>query len=212
MLTNSANTGSAASAFSNSMLSVSNFHTTFDFNLSNPGFMGDGITFTVQRQGANALGFSGGDLGYAGIGQSVAIKFDTFQNGGDPSSSSVGVFTNGASPLGGVDTSPVNLNSGDNMQATIDYNQALAANNLHVHLADFTASSFFDVFFEINIPSTIGGNSAFVGFTGGTGSATSTQQILDWKFQSTPEAGSLAMLLPGLAGCGVFMWRRKRSQ
>jgi len=43
----------------------------------------------------------------------------------------------------------------------------------------FTAS------FPINIPGTVGGNTALVGFTGGTGGLTATQEILSWTY-TTP--------------------------
>jgi hypothetical protein len=43
----------------------------------------------------------------------------------------------------------------------------------------------FTTSFPINIPATVGGNTAFVGFTGGTGGQTATQEILNWKY-STP--------------------------
>jgi hypothetical protein len=36
--------------------------------------------------------------------------------------------------------------------------------------------------FTVNIPATVGNNTAYVGFTGGTGGASSTQQILAWTF------------------------------
>ncbi len=42
--------------------------------------------------------------------------------------------------------------------------------------ASFTASQV------INIPATVGGNSAYVGFTAGTGGLTAVQQILNWTY------------------------------
>ena len=43
-----------------------------------------------------------------------------------------------------------------------------------VTLATYTTS------WPINIPSTVGSNTAYVGFTGGTGGQTSSQKILTW--------------------------------
>jgi hypothetical protein len=34
----------------------------------------------------------------------------------------------------------------------------------------------------VNIPGIVGGNSAFVGFAGGTGGLTATQNILNWTY------------------------------
>jgi hypothetical protein len=36
----------------------------------------------------------------------------------------------------------------------------------------------------VNIPQTIGGNTAYVGFTGGTGGLTAIQNIKTWTFTS----------------------------
>jgi hypothetical protein len=43
----------------------------------------------------------------------------------------------------------------------------------------------FTISFPINIPATVGGNTALVGFTGGTGGLTATQEVLTWTY-STP--------------------------
>src|SRR5262249_44796238 len=36
--------------------------------------------------------------------------------------------------------------------------------------------------YAVNIPSLVGGNTAYVGFTGGTGGLTATQNILNWTY------------------------------
>ena len=41
------------------------------------------MTFTIQGQGPTALGGRGINLGYGGLVQSVAVKFDVFDNGGE---------------------------------------------------------------------------------------------------------------------------------
>jgi hypothetical protein len=45
----------------------------------------DGFTFTLRNAaaGVQAVGISGGNLGYAGIGSSVAVKFDLYDNAGE---------------------------------------------------------------------------------------------------------------------------------
>jgi hypothetical protein len=37
----------------------------------------------------------------------------------------------------------------------------------------------------VNIPATVGANSAYIGFTGGTSTATAIESILDWTY-TTP--------------------------
>jgi hypothetical protein len=40
----------------------------------------------------------------------------------------------------------------------------------------------FTTSWPINIPATIGANTAFAGFTAGTGGQTATQEILTWTY------------------------------
>ena len=69
------------SAWFNSAQNVTQFTNDFAFQLVNPD--ADGITFTIQNSSLTALGGSGGSLGYAGIGNSVAVKFDLYNNNGE---------------------------------------------------------------------------------------------------------------------------------
>ena len=75
----------AGTAWFNTPQNIQNFTSDFTFQLSNPA--ADGITFTIQNTGLTALGPAGGGLGYgpdsptgaAGIGKSVAVKFDLYR-------------------------------------------------------------------------------------------------------------------------------------
>src|SRR4029077_15235256 len=105
-----------ASAFSNASVNISQFSAHFNFQLLNSA--ADGFAFTIQRAGVSALGASGGGLGYGGpggIANSVAIKFDLFNNAGE-GSNSTGLYVNGALPTsaGSIDLggSGLNLHSG----------------------------------------------------------------------------------------------------
>ncbi len=171
----------ASSAFYPSPVNVQAFTTDFTFQLTNPA--ADGFTFAIQNVGPGALGTDGGSLGYAGIGQSVAIKFDLFQNHGDPSNNSTGIFVDGAGPIGptSIDLtgSGINLHSGDKMDANLTYDGA----TLTLTITDLVTQATWSHPFTINIPGTVGGNMAYVGFTGATGGLTSTQQILNWTFE-----------------------------
>ncbi len=171
----------ASSAFYPSPVNVQSFTTDFTFQLANPA--ADGFTFTIQSVGPGALGADGGSLGYAGIGQSVAVKFDLYQNAGDPSNNSTGLFVDGAVPIGptSIDLtgSGINLHSGDTMAAHITYD----GTTLNLTLTDTVTWKSWSHPFAINIPATVGGDTAYVGFTGATGGETATQQILTWTYQ-----------------------------
>src|ERR1019366_6691736 len=82
-----------------------------------------------------------GGLGYAGIGQSVAVKFDLYNNSGE-GSDSTGVYTNGTSPtVPALDMtgSGVNLHSGDIMAVHMTYDGA----TLTWTITDATAGTTF---------------------------------------------------------------------
>ena len=179
----------AGSAFNNTPVNIQGFTTDFTFQLSNAG--ADGITFTIQNQGPTALGPYGGGLGYGpdtpgaapGIQPSVAIKFDTYSNQGE-GPNSTGLYINGVSPtIPAIDLTPsgINLHSGSTFATHITYD----GTTLAMTLTDPVSGSVFTNSWTINIPATVGGNTAYVGFTGGTGGETSSQKIGSWTFYST---------------------------
>ncbi len=179
----------AGSAWFNTAQNIQNFTNDFTFQLSNPS--ADGITFTIQNTGLTALGPAGGGLGYgpdtpggtAGIGKSVAIKFDLYSNDGE-GADSTGLYTNGVSPTvpsTDMTSSAINLHSGDEFSVHMVYN----GTTLTMTITDGVTAGTFTTSWTVNIPSIVGGNTAFVGFTGGTGGLTSSQKIENWSFVST---------------------------
>lgn len=175
------------SAWYNTPVNVQNFRTEFTFQQLNAS--GDGMTFAIQSNGTGALGGGGGGLGYGGIPNSVALKFDLYDNAGE-GPNSTGVFTGGANPYTpATDLTPsgVNLHSGDIMDAVVVYD----GTNLTLTLTDTVTNAVFTGAFPVNIPSAVGGNTAYVGFTGGQGGASSVQNVLTWTYDvqaGTPTA------------------------
>src|SRR5204863_4333577 len=81
--------GEACSVFFVPPLDVRSFVSDFAFQLTNAN--AEGFTFTLQRSGPTAVGLGGGGLGYDGVRQSLAIKFDLAGS----NDNSTGLFTNG---------------------------------------------------------------------------------------------------------------------
>jgi hypothetical protein len=164
-------------------VNVQNFTTDFNFQITPAGATtADGFTFTLQNAaaGVQAVGSGGGNLGYTGIGSSVAVKFDLYSNAGE-GTDSTGFYTNGAAPtVPAVDMSAsgVNLHSGDILHAHISYN----GTTLTLTLTDTVTNASFTTSTAINIPATVGGNTAYAGFTAGDWSRTATQEILNWTY------------------------------
>jgi hypothetical protein len=184
----------AGSVFSSAAVDIRNFTSDFTFQLSGSAPLGDGITFTIQARGPTALGPSGGGLGYGpgspggtgGIPNSVAVKFDIYNNYGE-GTSSTGVYVNGASPTiptVSLTSSNIALSNGDTVTVHLVYD----GTTLQMTITDPVTNGKYVSSKTINIPSTIGATSAYVGFTGGTGGATASQKILTWVFKSTAGA------------------------
>jgi hypothetical protein len=169
----------AGSAFSPEPLDITRFSTRFEFQLTNAS--ADGFTFTIQGNGPSALGGGGGSLGYAGIGKSVAVKFDLWNNDGE-GPDSTGLYLDGAGPFnaGSIDLRPtgIDLHSGDIFEVTLNYDGGTLALGITDTQTGTTASQSY----QVDIPGTVGGPTAYVGFTGGTGGATAIQDILNWGY------------------------------
>jgi hypothetical protein len=179
----------ASGAWFASPVNVQTFTTDFTFQITPASpYTADGFTFTIQSAGASAVGPGGGGLGYGpdspggapGIPNSVAIKFDLSDNAGE-GDNSTGLYINGASPTtpavtlgGGVD-----LHSGDAFQVHMTYD----GTTLTMTITDITNTTLtFTTSWTVNIPGTVGGSTALVGFTGGSGGLTATQDILTWTY------------------------------
>src|SRR5947209_15716871 len=78
----------------------------------------------------------------------------------------------------------IDLHNGHIFQVHMSYD----GTNLAMKITDTVTEGSFTHTFPINIPSIVGGNTAFVGFTGGTGGATAIQEILNWTYVSGPAA------------------------
>jgi hypothetical protein len=181
----------AGSAWFKTRQNIQTFTNDFTFTLSSGSSIADGFTFVIQNAGTNALGPSGGGLGYGpgtaggsasnSIKSSVAVKFDLYSNSGE-GTNSTGLYTNGASPttpaksLGDID-----LHSGHVMKVHMTY----AGTTLSMTVTDVSTAETFSTTWTVNIPSVVGGNTAYVGFTGATGGSTAIQEILTWSFSNT---------------------------
>jgi Chitobiase/beta-hexosaminidase C-terminal domain/Legume lectin domain len=180
----------AGSAFVTTPINIQNFTTDFSFQLTNPN--ADGMTFTIEGVGPTALGPTGGGLGYGpdtpggtpGIGNSVAVKFDLYSNAGE-GTDSTGMYTDGASPTTpalDMTSSGVNLHSGDVFNVHMTYD----GTTLKMTITDsVTQTQNFSASWPINIPATVGANTANVGFTAGTGGLTATQEIVNWTYTTS---------------------------
>jgi hypothetical protein len=176
-------TGEARAAWYADPVNVQDFTTDFDFQETSAN--ADGFTFTLQNAGPGAVGLGGYGLGYAGIGSSVAIKFDLYSDRGE-GTDSTGFYTDGAAPTApalDMSSSGVNLHSPDVLHAHITY----AGTSLLLTLTDTVTGATFTASTTINIPSVVGGDLAYVGFTASTNATLSAiQNITNWTYVVSP--------------------------
>ena len=150
----------------------------------------DGMSFCLQNdpRGASALGGDGGQLGVgtsAQITPSWELEFNMYQN-----ADGVGynVFTNGNV---GVNT-PLLLEPGNYSLTNGDNGDPMAVNVLYLNgqvtltVTDIVNSAGMSTNFPASIPVAVGGQTAYVGFTGGDGGSESIQTITDFSFVSIP--------------------------
>jgi hypothetical protein len=199
-------TSKSGSVFAPSPQDIGIFSTAFKFKISETGGISDGIeagadgiTFTIQNTGSTVTGGLGGGIGYSGIPQSVAVEFDTYNNGWDPVSNSNHAGIN----IGGSVTSEVTVpvtrrfNDGDEWYVWIDYDGSI----LEVRMGDTDdRPDDADLSMAIDIVSLVGASTAYVGFTGGTGGAYGNHDLLCWSFNRSPDCSeaqpSVAALWP----------------
>lgn len=207
----------AGSFFSTSAVDITRFNTQFTFQLTAGTSTADGMTFTIQGIGPTARGPSGGGLGYGpdhvsgtgGIASSVAVKFDLYSNEGE-GVNSTGLYTNGAAPtnVGSILLTPSNLDlhSGHVFQVNMTYDGTTLAVTIKDTVTGVSATQNY----TINIPTVIGRSTAYVGFTGGTGGQTVTQDILSWNFApnaaTSPNAPSGLGATPASATSVSLNW------
>jgi hypothetical protein len=164
------------------------FDTGFDFQLSTGG--ADGFAFVVQNDSEAALGGTGGDLGYDGILNSVAIEFDTYMNPPpikDPNSNHVAVLTNGILPNHTAHTYqvgdaltvlPFALADGQVHHARIQY----ASGMLTITVGSGASVAELSVPIQIEQRLSLVNGTAWVGFTGATGGLFQAQDIHSWTW------------------------------
>ena len=193
-----ASSSQAGSAFTNSTLNISVFSTSFKFQITDSGgasdgsgLGADGITFTIQGNGPGSIGGGGGGLGYSGMLNSVAVEFDTWNNGpsDDDDSNHAGIDTDG--DLDSVETVsiPGQFNDGNVWHAWIEYN----GTTLEVRTNSTGAyPAIPDLSIAIDIADLVGSTNAFVGFTGGTGAAFGHHDLLCWNFNCPPDCSTAA--------------------
>jgi hypothetical protein len=177
------------------------FTTQFQFSIPQYGGA-DGFAFVLLGggSGTSTLGTTGmgGYLGYQGIPNSIAIEFDTYQNGWDPNANHIAIQSNGTSAnsaahnnsdpsnpppslavVTALDPSVTNLSGGATYTVKITYD---GNSTLNVYLNGTlvaTASVNLNTWLTLDA-----GGKAVLGFTAATGADSEVTHISSWSFTS----------------------------
>jgi hypothetical protein len=157
------------------------FTTSFTFQIQTPS--ADGMMFVIQNAGPAAIGAGGGGLGFSGMAASLGVKFDIFSNSGE-TANSTGLYLGGFSPtVPSQDLTPtgIDLHSGHTMKAALTYD----GTTLTMVLTDQVTGGSATFNWTVNIPATVGGTTAYFGFTAATGGLTSSVAITGWNYSTS---------------------------
>ena len=115
----------------------------------------------------------------------MAVKFDLYNNQGE-GVNSTGLFVGGAAPtnVGSVSlaNTGIDLHSGHTFDVTMSYDGV----TLTVTITDKVTGARATQKYVVDIVKAVGATRAFVGFTGGTGGLTATEDILAWDYSPQP--------------------------
>ncbi len=165
----------ARSVWNNTKVPIGSFTASFNYRVSNTGGNpADGATFTFQNVGTAALGGAGGGLGYSGIATSASFQLNTY----NPNVRGISLKANGAVTAPFTSSAPVDITSGNTIAVTLAYNGV----TLSVTLRDTSTNALYQQNLAVDIPTIVGGQSAFIGFTGATGGAFCQQDISNFTF------------------------------
>ena len=165
------------------------FSTSFAFQMSNVSNSGDGdgggadgLTFVVQPN-ANNVGSAGGGMGYSGIGHSVGVEFDTYNNGTWDSNNGnhIGIDLDGNLTSVAQSAIATRMNNGATWYAWVDYDGSTEI--LEARLAQTnTRPAAATLSYSVDLRSVLGQDSAFVGFTAATGASSENHDVISWHF------------------------------
>lgn len=162
------------------------FSTFFTYQIDQNTSRADGMTFLIQQTGTTALGGSGQNLGINGINTSVAVEFDTYQNGGDPDNNHIALDLNGNTShstgvVASINKSTLDLADANLKYVWIDYNGSTNLFEVRISTSNSRPATA-TLSTTINLSTTLSGHNVYVGFTGATGGSVERHSITSFYF------------------------------
>ena len=171
----------SGTAFWTQKLDVTSFSTTFDLQATAHAGVDDYYTFALQNGTTTALGADDIDSGYAGgtlPAQSAAISFTTENLG---SGSGIQFLSGNGAPVFNnfVQMPGIDMSTTDSFSVVASYD----GTNLAVTVTDLNhTADTFSTTDAIDLPTVLGGNTAYAGFTVGSGSDNTYTAFQSWSY------------------------------
>lgn len=185
----------ARSAWYNYPLYVGAFYASFVYLDAFDGGSADGTCLVLQNdpRGTSALGGAGGSLGVSGVTPSVELELNIYA--GVPANLEgvgFGVDLNGAlGNLGGpyvTNTGALHIDSGNPINVSVLYD----GQTIHLTMTDPVAPATYTTNMTVgSVPTFLGTNIAWVGFTGADGGVFSEQVVSNFFYVPIPTLSAL---------------------
>jgi hypothetical protein len=199
---------------------VDGFSTSFTFRMSSSGTPADGMVFLVENAAPWFNQPAGGALDYYGLPNSLAVEFDTWQNGpyADPNANHIAVQSCGVSP------NTPDHSAGCALGMRIDPGITLAdgaAHTVDIRYIPGTlgvlldGTSIMTVPLQIDTKLSLPDGQAWVAMAAATGGSSERAELLTWSFQTgpntnTPEPATALIVGVGLVAVGLVRCRHSR--
>jgi fibro-slime domain-containing protein/uncharacterized repeat protein (TIGR01451 family) len=168
------------------------FDKTFKVYLGSRDSGADGLVFSLQNQGATALGAIGLSIGYGGITPSVGIEVDTWDNGEGPADH-LAIDLNGSTAHNGMASVQASASSAD-VEDGLDHDLRVVW-NAEARQTQVLFDGAHRLVYEKELVSSIFANSAqvFYGFTSGTGSAANVHYFCETELCAAGAAPKVSL-------------------
>jgi hypothetical protein len=149
---------------------------------STSGQGGDGMAFVIQTAGAEEIGNGGGELGYGGLGPGLALEFDLFFNIelGDNFGKFIALTSDG-DPSNVIKEKVFPRLDKGKVWTWVRYSADETKMKVWASREPGKPKrALFAANVDLNF--ILGGERAYAGFTGATGSETAAQRVFSWHF------------------------------